>query len=821
MPAGRRSPGSRRAGASAIDVGELSDAFEATLPWPLDDFQREAIHKLERHRGLIVSAPTSSGKTVVAEYAIWRRIEAPNSVRAGLDEPNRVVYTTPLKALSNQKYHDLCKRYSEENVGLVTGEHTINESAPVVVMTTEILRNVLYDEPQRVDLVSDVVLDEIHYIDDYPRGTVWEEVIIEAPPHIRMIGLSATITNIEEVAAWMSARRGPVATVVRTQRPVDLVLWLSLGNRFYPLFDSTGHVAKHTLALAQYEDVHESRLRYVRRAPDNDLLRVLDELRAKDMLPAIYFIFSRRGCREALARCAVHGTTLTNDRESRRIAELYREQLQLMEDEDERAVFSSALNLRLLRRGVAMHHAGMLPSAKETVERLFADGLIKVVFATETLSLGLNMPARACVVSSFSKFDGISFKPLTSSELTQLMGRAGRRGIDTLGHGIILKDQDTDVRDIYEAATGGEMAVISKFAPTYNMVLNLLRTRSVDKAEQLLESSFGHYQNMQRTAHWEHKRENLQSRLEDLRARVFRHPTVPCDEATLTSFLSANGQLGETQAALRRARREHWRDRRRRRYGPGGNRSLQRYEKLQRSLDDIQEVLRESPCADCPYLSEHRANRFEIHDVEETLRGGDHELREASERYRREFQAFRAVLTQTGFIANDHPTELGMLAASLYGESSLLITQAITAGEFSPLEPPELAAAIVMLVAEDRGRDRPPPSRRRFPTPALDHFWRAMRRRIAQLDDLEKAHGLDTLRPLSFDYVNALYEWTSGVALADIDTGPAVDIGDVVKAAKNVYSMLRQMEQALRGHGLHPLVSETRERLERDLIRRV
>src|SRR5258708_327629 len=209
---------------AAANIDELVAAFQATLPWPLDEFQVEALHKLEAHRGVLVSAPTSSGKTVVAEYAIWRCLHAPPHLRRPQTEPRAVVYTTPLKALSNQKYHDLSERYGAHNVGLVTGEHTINDSAAVVVMTTEILRNVLYDEPARLDLVGDVVLDEVHYIDDYPRGTVWEEIIIEAPQHIRFIGLSATISNVDELAAWMSQLRGDVATVVRTERPVSLEL---------------------------------------------------------------------------------------------------------------------------------------------------------------------------------------------------------------------------------------------------------------------------------------------------------------------------------------------------------------------------------------------------------------------------------------------------------------------------------------------------------------------------------------------------------------------------------------------------------------------
>jgi ATP-dependent RNA helicase HelY len=800
------------------EIDAAIDAFESSLPFALDQFQREAIEKLERSRGVLVAAPTSSGKTLVAEYPMWRCLLAPPALRR---RHARVVYTSPLKALSNQKFHDLAERYGAANIGLVTGEHTINEGAAVVVMTTEILRNVLYDEPARLDLVSDVVLDEVHYIDDHPRGTVWEEVIIETPAHVRLIGLSATISNVEEVAAWMRALRGDIGTVVRTERPVPLEMWLSITNHLEPLFDAGGRVARRTLEMAQNESMHEARFRYMRRAPDNDLFRVIDELRTRAMLPAIYFIFSRRGCAEALARCAVHGLDLTNAREKEAIDVGYGALIQRIEDDDERRVFRAAIDVHALRSGVAMHHAGMLPSAKEAVERLFIEGLVKVVFATETLSLGLNMPARACVVSSFTKFDGTGFHSLTAGELTQLMGRAGRRGIDPVGHGVILKEADVDVRDIYDAAIGGEMSVDSKFAPTYTMVLSLLRTRTVSRAEELLDKSFGQFQNVQRADHWSEKRRNLEEQLTDLRARVFRHPKVPCTERTLTTHLSVVDAVEELQSAVRRAKREHWRDSRRGRHGGRSADPGQRFEAMRRDLRQQQQRLNNSPCRSCPYFGEHRAHRVEILSVEETLSGGEAELEWARHRYRREFRALRHVLRDAGFLEDDTPNDKGLLAASLFGENALLVADAIVAGHLEPLDPAELAAALVSLVAEDRGRDRPQPSRRHFPSPRVEVAYRRLRESLNRLAAVERDHGLQTLRPLSLDYINAAHQWASGTPLVEIETPAANDIGDVVKAMKNLYSMLRQMEQALRMHPLLPRVRQAREAMERDLIRRV
>lgn len=810
-------PVQRSGAATTPSVGELVAAFEATLPFQLDPFQVEAMSKLESHRAVIVSAPTSSGKTLVAEYLVWRALAAPPGLRRLAGEPRRVIYTTPLKALSNQKWHDLRRRYGDDNVGLVTGEHTINDSAPVIVMTTEILRNVIYDEIQRLYDVGDVVLDEIHYIDDYPRGTVWEEVIIQAPSHIRLLGLSATVSNVDELAAWMTEQRGPVATVVHVERPVELRLWLAIDNQLYPLFDSRGNADRRTLELAQNDVVKDSRLRWAVRAPDNDLIHVLDELQRRDMLPAIYFIFSRRGCREALARCAIHGVDLTSEAEKRQIDALYAARLADLDD-DERQVVSDALDAQLLRRGLAMHHAGMLPYAKESVERLFTTGLVKVVFATETLSLGLNMPARSCIVSSFTKFDGTGFHPLTSAELTQLMGRAGRRGIDTLGHGIILKESDVDIRDIYDAAMGGEMAVVSKFAPTYTMTLNLLARHSVAEAEALLERSFGQFQNLRRAEHWAHKQRNLHERLQDLRSRGFRHPQVPCTERTLTHHLRLSVEISTLQARLRRLRREHWRATHRGARA-GAARGEVEYDSLRHRLRELERQVRSSPCSDCPWLNEHRANHLQIRELTTTLRAGRAELRHTRDRYRVEFEAFRTVLTLGGFLADDRPTPLGRLAASLFGEAALLVAEGIDQGWFADLDAPELAAVLVMLVAEDRGPCRP--RRRTFPTPRVEQAWRAMRAAAHRLEALERQVGLHTLRPLSQDYVTAAYRWVAGVPLAEIEPPPGGDLGDVVKAVKNLYSMLRQMEQALRGHSLEALVRNTRQACERDLVRRV
>jgi len=790
----------------------LIDAFQATLPWPLDPFQVEAIEKLEGHQGVLVSAPTSSGKTVIADYAVFRAIET----------DTRAIYTTPLKALSNQKYRDYVRLHGEGWVGLVTGENTINPAAPVVVMTTEILRNLIYEDPQRLARVRYVILDEIHYIDDFPRGAVWEEIIIQAPPHIKLIGLSATISNFAEVAEWMTLQRGDIATVSVRKRPVDLRLWLALRNEFYPLLDPAGGIPRDTRAKAQAESAVDYRLAQMRRPPENDLLPVVERLRAREFLPSIYFIFSRRGCREALARCAGHGLDLTTAAEKEVIDRIVTERLAQVEDRDEVELYRQLLDADLLRRGLAMHHAGLLPYLKEVVEVLFQQGLIKVVFATETLSLGIHMPAKAVVVSSFTKFDGQNFQPLTSGELTQLMGRAGRRGIDPIGHGIILKEPDIDIGTIYEAATGEEMTVESKFAPTYNMALNLLRYYRPEEADELMERSFGQYQKMVARRALDGRVSILEQRLADLSSGRFAQQGDPCcTERTISSFTHAEDEIASLRARMRRLRREHWqrgrRGGRRATKDPGGK----TLNELREEVAQLQHKLQQLPCRRCQYLNEHKQHHQQLRDLQARVRTSEHDAERSEGEYRRRMVALRSILEELGFLENLVPTPKGLLASRIYGENSLIISQAIEDGWLEELTPAELAASLVMVTAEDRNRDRPR-ERQRLPTSGVALAQKRLRIIYYRFSAREKEKGEENLRPLSTDYVNFTYDWCSATPLTEIRPPFGVDMGDAVKALKGLYSALRQVEWAVvERPALRQLVLKARETLERDLITRI
>jgi ATP-dependent RNA helicase HelY len=790
------------------------EEFRASRPWPLDPFQVEAIEKLDSHQGVLVSAPTSSGKTVVADYCNFRAMR----------EGTKVIYTTPLKALSNQKYRDFQREFGEEHVGLVTGEHTINDDATIVVMTTEILRNVIYEDLPRLDQVRHVVLDEVHYIDDFPRGSVWEEVIIQAPSHIKLVGLSATIGNYAELARWMSENRGPVATVVHEERPTELRLWLAMRNRFHPLFGPDGGIDQQTWSRAVEEEEASFRVRGFRHLPSNDMLRVIGELRRMDMVPAIYFIFSRRGCREALQRCAFHEFDLTTDGEKRAIDRVARERLRGLVDTDEAALFRQLVDGDMLRRGLAVHHAGLLPYHKELVEVLFQAGLVKVVFATETLSLGINMPARAVVVSSFTKFDGVNFATLTTGELTQLMGRAGRRGIDTIGHGVILKEADVEIGTIYEVAMGEGLVVESRFLPSYNMALNLLRVYTPDQAEELMARSFGQFQKRLAADHTLDRLENIRQRLRDLEA------TWDCDRCSredVAEYFRLEDRLRAIRIEIRRLRREAvpvprrgrgrggWKGR------PHGTAGRQLHQ-LEEERKQVQARQRKLPVVRCPRFGEHVAAYGEQRALERELRDGERAIHEQADEYQRKLRRLCRILTETGFLAGDKPTDKGLLAARVYGENTLLVTEAVWNGWLDGLRPPELCAALAMMAAEDRGRDRGPRQVRRYPTPAVGQTARLLRALYFRFADLE--HDLDepNLRPPSYDYVDFAYRWASREPMDEIPLPPNVDIGDAIKAMKGLYSMLRQLEFALRQAQM-PLQKPVREAvlaMERDVIRR-
>jgi ATP-dependent RNA helicase HelY len=465
--------------------------FSADLGFRLDLFQEQALDALDAGQSILVAAPTGSGKTVVAEYAVARAL--------GLG--TRAFYTTPLKALSNQKYQDLCRRHGVGRVGLLTGDNAIAGDAPIVVMTTEVLRNMIYAGSSDLERLAYVVLDEVHYLQDPYRGAVWEEIIIHAPAHVRLVCLSATVSNAEEVADWISTVRGHTTAVIEERRPVELRHLYLVGDRqaerphLLPTFvDGRPNREAENLDEQSQQLDGFSRLRGRPRPRFYTPRRyeVVERLAEESMLPAIYFIFSRAGCDDAVRQCLHAGIRLTSAAERERIREIAEAKVTAISDDDLTALGYGAW-LEGLLAGLASHHAGLVPPFKEAVEWCFAEALVKVVFATETLSLGINMPARSVVVERLTKFGGEHHEALTPGEYTQLAGRAGRRGIDEVGYAIVLWSTQARFSQVAGLASNRTYALRSSFRPTYNMAANLVGRYSEEEAHHLLSLSFAQY----------------------------------------------------------------------------------------------------------------------------------------------------------------------------------------------------------------------------------------------------------------------------------------------------------------------------------------
>ncbi|WP_030251997.1 DEAD/DEAH box helicase [Streptomyces violens] len=485
--------------------------FKEMYDFGLDAFQIEACEALEAGKGVLVAAPTGSGKTIVGEFA----------VHLALRQGRKCFYTTPIKALSNQKYQDLVKRYGAEKVGLLTGDNSVNGDAPVIVMTTEVLRNMLYAGSQALNGLGYVVMDEVHYLSDRFRGAVWEEVIIHLPDSVTLVSLSATVSNAEEFGDWLDTVRGDTEVIVSEHRPVPLWQHVLAGRRMYDLFEERDgaepgqgkrEVNPDLVRLARMENSRPTFGRDKRRGRNNlreadrererrqrsriwtpSRAEVIDRLDNEGLLPAITFIFSRAGCESAVQQCLYSGLRLNDQAAREKVRKIVEARTAGIPDEDLH-VLGYYEWLEGLERGIAAHHAGMLPTFKEVVEELFVKGLVKAVFATETLALGINMPARSVVLEKLVKWNGEQHADITPGEYTQLTGRAGRRGIDVEGHAVVLWQRGMDPAAVAGLAGTRTYPLRSSFKPSYNMAVNLVSQFGRHRSRELLEMSFAQFQ---------------------------------------------------------------------------------------------------------------------------------------------------------------------------------------------------------------------------------------------------------------------------------------------------------------------------------------
>ncbi|MCX4833657.1 DEAD/DEAH box helicase [Streptomyces sp. NBC_01016] len=499
-PAERYAAARQRAAEQATALADFREMYD----FGLDPFQIEACQALEAGKGVLVAAPTGSGKTIVGEFA----------VHLALQQGKKCFYTTPIKALSNQKYQDLSKRYGADKVGLLTGDNSVNSDAPVVVMTTEVLRNMLYAGSQSLLGLGYVVMDEVHYLSDRFRGAVWEEVIIHLQQSVTLVSLSATVSNAEEFGDWLDTVRGDTEVIVSEHRPVPLFQHVLAGRRMYDLFEEgegskkavnpdLTRMARMEASRPSYQD--RRRGRHMREADRERERRqrsriwtpgrpeVIERLDNEGLLPAITFIFSRAACEAAVQQCLYAGLRLNDEDARAEVRSIVEERTAAIPDEDLH-VLGYFEWLEGLERGIAAHHAGMLPTFKEVVEELFVRGLVRAVFATETLALGINMPARSVVLEKLVKWNGEQHADITPGEYTQLTGRAGRRGIDVEGHAVVLWQRGFSPEYLAGLAGTRTYPLKSSFRPSYNMAVNLVEQFGRHRSRELLETSFAQFQ---------------------------------------------------------------------------------------------------------------------------------------------------------------------------------------------------------------------------------------------------------------------------------------------------------------------------------------
>ena len=833
------------------------DEFAASLDFDLDDFQVRAIEALDAGKSVLVAAPTGSGKTVVAEYAVAK----------ALDEGGKAFYTTPLKALSNQKFGDLVRVHGAARVGLLTGDNAINGDAPIVVMTTEVLRNMIYAASPALQHLRYVVLDEVHYLQNPYRGAVWEEVIIHTPPEVDLVCLSATVSNAEEFADWIHTVRGATETIIEERRPVELHNLYAIGDRFAErlLFMPTlvdGMPNPEASALdARHEHRGRRRLRTPRRP---EIVELLGE---EDMLPAIYFIFSRAACDDAVANCVQYGLRLTSQEERRQIRAIAEEKVESLSDADLRVLdYGSWLNG--LEAGFAAHHAGMVPPFKEAVEACFASALVKVVFATETLSLGINMPARSVVIEKMTKFTGERHEFLTPGEYTQLTGRAGRRGIDDVGFGIVLWSPFVPFDQVAGVVSKRTYALTSSFRPTYNMAANLVRRYTPEAAHHLLNLSFAQYRADsdvvrleadldRRTREVERLRERAHCDLGDIDEyrslqrevqRASRHrPSGRHEIETALEkvkpgdvLVLPGGAAGGKVAVISTARRNGGvklgvvngdthrlvvaaRD------FPGPPRPIGRIElpvpynprakafvretasrlrnakisgtgngggtsdPRDRRAMDLAEELAAHPVGACPDLKRHLRAAERADHAADEARRSETRVRRKSESLARQFDRVLRVLEEWGYVDGWALSDSGETLARLYHESDLLVAEALRRGAFDDLTPPEVAALASVFTYETRGPAPAPDAT--FPTPKLRTRWFEIERLGRELNIVEDEAGLPLTRPPDPGFVALAHGWASGRELDHLLGDDEMSGGDFVRNMKQLIDLVRQFAQ--------------------------
>ena len=782
-------PAQRFAQAKARNVHRLTNDFLERYPFSMDDFQIRGCQALESGKSVLVAAPTGAGKTIVGEFAAF----------LAMNSGKKCFYTTPIKALSNQKFQDLSAMFGDENVGLLTGDTSINSEAAIVIMTTEVLRNMIYSASSTLTDLRYVVMDEVHYLADRFRGAVWEEILIHLPESIQVAALSATVSNAEEFGDWLQTVRGEMKVIVSETRPVPLYQHVLFGNRLLDLFSSNTKVNPEILRLEK-ESLRSVRTKYgsndgKKNWRDSSQItptikalgraEVIEKLDREGLLPAITFIFSRAQCDSAVKQCLAAGLRLTNTEERSQIREVIAEKTRTL-PEDDLVVLGFHEWVDSLERGIASHHAGLLPAFKECVEELFQRGVIKAVFATETLALGINMPARTVVLEKLTKWNGESHVSITPGEYTQLTGRAGRRGIDIEGNAVILWNKDIDSASAAGLASTRTYPLKSSFKPTYNMTINLISQFGADRARTSLESSFAQFQADKAVVGLARQIKRNNEAISELEEEI------SCHLGDFVEYAQIRFEIKELERGLSTKRRK-----------------AREFE--EEKIADARKALRNHSCHGCSDRETHariaeRADRLRRENA-----GLNSRVANRTHVIARRFDLIKVMLEKFGYLNNDAITTNGKLLSKIYGETDLLIAEMIRREAFGQLTAAELVSIVSVFVYESR-KDSPP----KLPRGQVEEVLADLVKVWLEINDLETELGLEPIREPDAGFCWASYRWASGHSLTSILKGTDLTVGDFVRSIKQIIDLLRQI--AIASPHLSPIVKDALGRIDRGVI---
>ncbi len=781
-------PAERFAAAKKRGTHPLTTQFINQFDFGFDEFQILACHAVEDGKGVLVAAPTGAGKTVVGEFAAF----------SALAIGKKCFYTTPIKALSNQKFQEFVDRFGEERVGLLTGDTNINSEAEILVMTTEVLRNMLYANSSTLKNLGSVVMDEVHYLADKSRGAVWEEVLIHLMESVQVISLSATVSNAEEFGDWLGEVRGATEVIVSEVRPIPLYQHVLIGDRLVDLFREQGRINPEILGLEREALRHVRTPRHRRERfgeSDNRLTRpdIIEKLQRENLLPAITFIFSRAGCDAAVKQCLAAGIKLTNTEERLEIIETASKYTQNLAEED-LEVLGYRDWLIALERGIAAHHAGLLPSFKGAVEELFKRGLVKAVFATETLALGINMPARTVVLEKLTKWNGEAHVPITPGEYTQLTGRAGRRGIDIEGNAVVQWSPTVDSATAAGLASTRTYPLRSSFTPTYNMSINLIARFGRERAHGSLESSFAQFQADRAVVGLVRQIRKNNSAAAEL------EESAQCHLGNFSDYSRIRIDIKELERLLSKRDSRRSIDQRQR-------------VKLENELDGMRRALRQHSCHSCNDRETHARFAEKADRLNRESEGLRARVENRTHVISKTFDRICDVLTHLGYIEGEKPLEQGKILAKIFAESDLLLTESIRRGVFEGLSPTELLSVASAMIYQGRSSE---PYSPKMPNENVTQALVAVSRIWIELEAIENEFDVKTQREPDFGFCYASFRWANGHSLSSVLKGTDMTVGDFVRSIKQLIDLLTQIGGA--AEDLRPACREGIKRLDRGVV---